>query len=354
MTEILSRGEVDQLLSSIEEIDANLEKEKRSSHQTDSIIQKKIQLYDFRHPDRFSKEQLRTIEIMHETFARLVTNNFSTQLRTLVSVQIASVSQITYEEFVKTAANPTLFAVIDMRPFSGSAMIEINPSITFTIMEILFGGEGGSIFNRELTEIEQAVAENIIEGMLEYFRETWKKIINLRPHLLNIETNPNLVQVVPPNEMMLLIIFNCKINNIDGLINIAIPYITIEPIVSKLSAQTWYAVDISGENDEKVKGKLTRIMTEVEMDVTAVIGKVQLSIDEILSLKTGDVVMLDGAKFTDPISLCIGDIKKFNVIPGRKANRLAVKIIDGIQENVQTEDDDFSSSYQEKDQLEDL
>ncbi len=352
MTEILSRSEVDQLLSSIEEIDSALEKEKQTSQATDSIIQKRIQLYDFRHPDRFSKEQLRTIEIMHETFARLVTNNFSTQLRTLVSVQIASVSQITYEEFVKTVANPTLFAVIDMRPFSGSAMIEITPSITFTIMEILFGGEGGSLFNRELTEIEQAVAENIIEGMLEYFRETWKKIINLRPHLLNIETNPNLVQVVPPNEMMLLIICNCKINNIDGLINIAIPYITIEPIVSKLSAQTWYAVDISGDHDEQVKETLMTTMTEVEMDITAVIGKVNLNIDEILSLKKGDVVMLDAAKYTDPISLFVGDIERFRVIPGKKANRLAVKIIDNLKESDKYEDTTYP--YQGKNKLEDI
>lgn len=330
MTEVLSQDEVDQLLTSIGEIDSFIENEAQGAQLTDSIVQKKIQLYDFRHPDRFSKEQLRTIEIMHETFARLVTNNLSTQLRTPVSVQIASVSQITYEEFVKTVSNPTLFAVIDMRPFTGSAIIEISPSITFTIMEILFGGTGGSLLNRELTEIEQAVCENIIEGMLEYFKETWKKILNLRPHLLNIETNPNLAQVIPPNEMMLMILCNCRINNIEGIINVAIPYITIEPVVSKLSAQTWYAVDISGEIDESVKTKLSQNLTAVEVDVTAEIGRAQLTIQEILSLKKDDVILLENAKFTDPISLYVGDIKKFHVIPGKRSNRLAVKVIEDL------------------------
>ncbi len=328
MTEVLSQDEIDQLLSSIEEIDTLVDDETLHSSGNESLVQKKIQLYDFRHPDRFSKEQLRTIEIMHETFARLVTNNLSNQLRTLVSVQIASVSQITYEEFVKTVSNPTLFSVIDMRPFSGSAIIEISPSITFTIVEILFGGLGGSIFNRELTEIEQALSENIIEDMLEHFRETWKKIVSLRPHLLNIETNPNLAQVVPPNEMMLLIMCNCRINNVEGLINIAIPYITIEPIVSKLSAQTWYAVDMTSDTDERIKTRLSKSLNHVTVDVSAVFGSTQLTIKEIISLKKNDIIMLGDAKYTDPISLYVGDKEKYKVIPGKRKNRLVVKVLE--------------------------
>lgn len=342
MTEVLSQDIIDNLLGSIGEVsddNGGLD----SGHSDESgVTERKIKLYDFRHPDRFSKEQMRTIEIMHETFSRLVTNNLSTRLRTPVDVHIASVHQITYEEFIRTVPTPTMFAIIDMQPFNGSAILEIDPAISFSIVERLFGGEGGSVINREMTEIELAVSENIVEIMLGYLREAWRKIVNLRPHLIQIETNPQLAQVVPPSEMLLMILFNCRINNVEGMMNIAIPYITIDPIVSKLSAHTWYASGGSTSTSPKTIEYLNRNVNDLEIDVIAMMGKTTLTMEEIINLKKGDVITMNTVKYKDPINIFVGEEKKYTAIPGNFKGKKAVKIIEVIETNEDLEylDDD--------------
>lgn len=340
MTEVLSQDIIDNLLGSIGEVS---EEVLDSSQVDDSgISEKKIKLYDFRHPDRFSKEQMRTIEIMHETFSRLVTNNLSTRLRTLVDVHIASVHQITYEEFIRTIPTPTMFAIIDMQPFNGSAILEMDPAISFTIVERLFGGEGGMVLNREMTEIELAVSENIVEIMLGYLREAWRKIVNLRPHLIQIETNPQLAQVVPPNEMLLMIVFNCRINNVEGMMNIAIPYITIDPIVSKLSAHSWYASGGSTVRSAKVIDHLNKNVSDLEIPITAMMGRTTLTVEEVINFKQGDVITMNTVKYNEPISVFVGDEEKYKAIPGNYRGKKAVKIIEVLEkdENDELEDDE--------------
>ena len=331
LTEVLSKDNIENLLSSIEEVQS-INREQKTAAVDDLILKKTIKLYDFRHPDRFSKEQMRTIEIMHETFSRLVTNNLSTQLRTLVDIHIASVHQITYEEFTRTIPNPTLFSIIDMQPFNGSAILEIDPSVTFAIVERLFGGDGTLLLDRELTEIEQAVAENIIDIMLGYLREAWHKIVNLRPHLVQIETNPQLAQVVPPNEMMLMIVFNCRIDNVEGMINIAIPHITIDPIVSKLSAYTWYASTGANRTSITTEEHLKSNMTNLDLEVKAVLGQLNLPVGQILNLKKGDVLALHDVKYKNPIKVLVGEEEKFKGIPGVIKSRRAVKIIEVLDQ----------------------
>lgn len=340
MTEVLSAADVDYLLDSIEAIGdvsriGDPSDDENASDMVSTIAQKKIKLYDFRHPDRFSKEQLRTIEIMHETFARLVTNSLSTRLRTFVEVHVQSVSQITYEEFIKTIPNPTLFSVLDMQPLKGSAVLEINPSITFSIVERLFGGSGGAVLNRELTEIEQSVASSIVESMLGFLREAWRRIIQLRLHLLQIETNTQLAQIIPPNEMMLMIVFSCRINDVDGMINIAIPYITIESIIPKLSAHTWYTAG-GIEEEPEVFDNLRKSLENVDVNITAVLGTLKLSFGEVLSLQPNDVLQLYDVKYNQPINVYVEKEKKFKAIPGRMGTKKAIRIVENL--SVKAED----------------
>ena len=231
MTEILSQDEIDALLSAI------------SSGEVDpddySAVgeQKKVKIYDFRRPDKFSKDQIRTLQMMHETFARLTTTALSAQLRALVSVHVGSVDQLTYEEFIRSIPNPTTLAVINMDPLRGSAVLEIDPSITFTIIDRLFGGLGEPTkITRELSDIELSVMEGIIVRILGNLREAWSTVIDLRPRLGAIETNPQFAQIVPPNDMVVLITLETKVGDVEGMTNLCIPYITIEPIISKLSA----------------------------------------------------------------------------------------------------------------------
>ncbi|MCK5200101.1 MAG: flagellar motor switch protein FliM, partial [Spirochaetales bacterium] len=228
MNEVLSQDEIDQLLTAI----STGEIETEAVSQTQE--QRKIKIYDFKRPDKFSKEQIRTVSIMHETFARLTTTAMSAQLRSLVNVHVASVDQLTYEEFIRSIPNPTTLGIINMDPLKGSAVLEIDPAITFSIIDRLFGGKGeGTKVNRDLSDIEQSVMENIIVRILGNLREAWSQVIDLRPRLGQIETNPQFAQIVPPTEMVVLVTLETKVGEVEGMMNFCIPYLTIEPIISK-------------------------------------------------------------------------------------------------------------------------
>lgn len=330
MTEILSQDEIDALLTAIStgEVDTDdIEK---------GTTQKKVKIYDFRRPDKFSKDQIRTIQMMHETFARLTTTSLSAQLRTLISVHVASVDQLTYEEFIRSIPNPTTLAIVNMDPLKGSSVLEIDPSITFTIIDRLFGGSGESTkLNRELTEIELSVMEGIIVRILGNLRESWANVIDLRPRLGNIETNPQFAQIVPPNDMVVLVTLETKVGEVEGMTNFCIPYITIEPIISKLSAQYWYSSIRKGATTENMNVIKSRLDI-VSVPLTAELGSVDISIKDLLALKQGDAVKLKDTKTTSEMVVKIGNRDKFTCRPGVIGSKMAVQVT-GIIEEVSDE-----------------
>lgn len=326
MTEILSQDEIDALLTAIStgEVD--------TSEYSQAKEQKKVKIYDFRRPDKFSKDHIRTLQMMHETFARLTTTALSAQLRALVHVHVASVDQLTYEEFIRSIPNPTTLAVINMDPLKGSAVLEIDPSITFTIIDKLFGGMGEPVkISRELTDIELSVMEGIIVRILGNLREAWSNVIDLRPRLGNIETNPQFAQIVPPNDMVVLITLETKVGEVEGMTNLCIPYISIEPVISKLSAQYMYSSIRKGATDENLSIIQSRLES-VTLPVIAEIGEAKISFREVLSLLPGDVIKLPDTKIGSDMVLKVGGRKKFKCRPGLVSSRIAVKIGDRIEE----------------------
>ncbi|OQX30005.1 MAG: flagellar motor switch protein FliM, partial [Spirochaeta sp. LUC14_002_19_P3] len=279
MTEVLSQDEIDQLLSTISSGEAEAESAPQITER------KNIRIWDFRRPDKFSKEQIRTVSFMHETFARLTTTGLAAQLRSLVHVHVASVDQLTYEEFLRSIPSPTALAVINMDPLAGSAILEIDPAITFTIIDRLFGGPGEGIkINRELSEIERAVIESIVVRILGNLREAWGQVVDLRPRLGQIDTNPQFVQIVPPTEMVLLVTMDTKVGNVEGMMNFCIPYLTIEPIISKLSAQYWYSLVRRGTTSENLD-VLRERLEKVSIPLIAEVGKINLPLKEIMSMQ---------------------------------------------------------------------
>ena len=211
MNEVLSQDEIDQLLQAISS------GEPEAEDYTPVNDTRKIKIYDFKRPDKFSKEQIRTVSIMHETFARLTTTSLSAQLRSMVHVHVASVDQLTYEEFIRSIPTPTTLAVINMDPLKGNAILEIDPAITFSMIDRLFGGTGqGTKVQRDLTDIEQSVMEGIIVRILANMREAWTQVIDLRPRLGQIETNPQFAQIVPPSEMVVLVTLETRTTISDG------------------------------------------------------------------------------------------------------------------------------------------
>lgn len=331
MNEVLSQDEIDQLLQAISSGESDTDDFKPVSDT------RKIKIYDFKRPDKFSKEQIRTVSIMHETFARLTTTSLSAQLRSLVHVHVASVDQLTYEEFIRSIPTPTTLAVINMDPLKGNAVLEIDPAITFSMIDRLFGGTGqGAKVSRDLTDIEQSVMEGIIVRILANMREAWTQVIDLRPRLGQIETNPQFAQIVPPSEMVVLVTLETKVGEEEGMMNFCIPYLTIEPIISKLSSQFWFS-SVRRSSTTQYLGTLKEKLSDVDMDVVAEIGTINLPIRDVLSLRVGDVVRLSNVRVGDPLTLSVGNKKKFYCQPGVVGKKMAVQVIGKIEQN-DTED----------------
>ncbi len=326
MTEILSQDEVDALLSAISSGDVTPEAYGSGAEQ------RKVKIYDFRRPDKFSKDQIRTLQMIHETFARLTITALSAQLRALVGVHVGSVDQLTYEEFIRSIPNPTTIAVVNMNPLRGSAVLEIDPSITFTIIDRLFGGPGDpSKITRELSDIEMSVMEGIIVRMLGNLQESWSTVIDLRPRLGNIETNPQFAQIVPPNDMVVLITFETKVGDVEGMANLCIPYITIEPIISKLSAQYWYSSIRKGGGDEN-RAIVQERLDNIHIPVRAEVGEVDLPLSQVLELRNGDVVRLGNTTAKSDMTLKVGQRQKFHCRAGKVGKRTVVKIGNAVKD----------------------
>ncbi len=334
MTEVLSQDEIDQLLTAISTGEVEGEEALKRAET------RKIKIYDFKRPDKFSKDQIRTLQMMHETFARLTTTSLSAQLRTIVHVHVASVDQLTYEEFLRSIPNPTTLSVINMDPLKGSSIFEIDPSITFTIIDRLFGGPGeASKINRELTDIELSVIEGIIVRILGNLREAWSNVIDLRPRLGNIETNPQFAQIVPPSDMVVLITLETKVGDVEGMTNFCIPYLTIEPIITKLSAQYWYSSIRKGGTTENLAILKKRLDT-VYVNLIAELGSLDINVKDVLNLQKGDIIKLEHNKVNDNMLLKIGNKKKFYSRPGVVGTHMAVQITGKAEPQV-TEDEMF-------------
>ena len=342
MNEVLSQDEIDQLLQAISTGESDTDEFKPV---TDT---RRIKIYDFRRPDKFSKEQIRTVSNMHETFARLTTTSLSAQLRTLVHVHVASVDQLTYEEFIRSIPTPTTLAVINMDPLKGNAVLEIAPEITFIIIDRLFGGKGdtGGKVNRDLTDIEQSVMEGIIVRILANMREAWTQAIDLRPRLQQIETNPQFAQIVPPSEMVILVTLEIKIGEESGMMNICIPYITIEPIVSKLSSSFWFS-SVRRSSSTQYLETLKEKLADVEIELVATVGTINVPIRDVLSLHTGDVIRLNTVKVGDPLTLNVGDKKKFYCQPGIVGKKIAIQVIEKIGDNEAEEFEELTPEGEE-------
>ncbi len=342
MNEVLSQDEIDQLLQAISSGENETDDFKPVSDT------RRIKIYDFRRPDKFSKEQIRTVSNMHETFARLTTTSLSAQLRALVHVHVASVDQLTYEEFIRSIPTPTTLAVVNMDPLKGNAVLEIAPEITFIMIDRLFGGSGdtGGKVNRDLTDIEQSVMEGVIVRILANMREAWTQVIDLRPRLQQIETNPQFAQIVAPGEMVILVTLEIKIGEEAGMMNICIPYITIEPIVSKLSSQFWFS-SIRKSSTTQYLGTLKEKLSDVDMDIIAEVGTMNVSIRDVLNLRIGDVVRFNDIRVNDPLTLSVGTRKKFYCQPGVVGKKMAVQIIGKMKESDEDEFEELSAEGDE-------
>lgn len=299
----------------------------------DEFADRSIKTYDFKRPDKFSKDQIRTLQMIHESFARSTTTELSAQLRSLASLSVASVDQLSYEEFMKVVPSPTSLGVIDMDPLEGKALLEMDPALAFQIVDRLFGGTGETTpadIERELTDIEHSVIERVFMSLLNNLRDAWENIIDLRPRLEQIESNPQFVQIVPPNDMVVLITFDTKIGDVEGMANLCIPYVILGPVVDQLSATYWYSSGEQGLTDEEMD-RLRQQLDFVEVPLSVQVGTTEVSSQDLVNLEEGDILKLD-TDMDEPFKLSINGNPKYDCKPGLRGKTLAIQVLEPIEE----------------------
>ncbi len=331
MAEVLTQGEIDALLAALSSGSVDVDEIKVEEKK------EKVKTYDFRTPNKLSKDQLRTLQMLHDNFCRLLTTTLSAQIRSLVEIQVGSIEQLAYDEFIRSLPEPTILSIVDMAPLDGQILVEIAPEIGFAIIDRLFGGRGAPVGqNRPFSDIEEIVLEKVINWFLGCIPEAWENVVKLKPNLNEIESNPQFVQIIPHNDVVILITLEAKVAKADGLINICIPYITIEPIVNKLNAQFWFS-SIRKEQTVQNINALRRRIGVAELLVQAILGTTTITVRDLVNLSVGDVVPLV-EKTTDPLTVKIGKKQKFTAKPGTRNNRIAIQILDTI--NGEEEDDE--------------
>lgn len=324
MGDILSQYEIDELLKALNTGEIDVQQMQTTTQE------KKIRSHDFRRPSKFAKDHLKTLNIIYDNYARMVTNFLTGYLRTLVQVDVISVESLAYIDFSNSIANPVIFAVVDFSPLSGSIIFEIEPVIAFALVDRILGGKGYSMEKvRDFTEIELAIIERIIIQVLNLMRESWENVVSIKPRLERIETNVQFAQIIAPNEMVALITLRARVGGIEGIINICIPHMVVEPIASKLSTRFWFSA-IEKETTKEIKQAIENKIQYTVVPVRAVLGKTLITVSDFLELQLGDVLPLDKSVSGD-IEVLVGELTKFCAKPGVRKNRIALKITEVIK-----------------------
>lgn len=336
--DVMSQEEIDALLAAV----AGGEVKAEDMKQEDT---RKIKTYDFKRPDKFSKDQIRTLYMLHESFTRLLNTYLSTHLRTLVSVDVASVEQLTYQEFVQSMANPSVISVLGVPPLKGNIIFEVGTDLAFAFIDRVFGGDGNtSMKARVLTEIEDAVMRRFINAAMVNFKEAWANVATINPFLETTESNPQFTQIVTPSEMVVIVTIQAKIGEIEGMMNICIPYLVLEPIMSKLTTTFWVASSISKDENsghaEMIREKLSHTLVPFVVEV----GEVQITIKEFLTLGFGDVLQLN-TKVKEDLPCKVGSNAKFYCRPGTFGKRMAVQITRVVTTEDEAEEEVEEAEY---------
>jgi len=249
----------------------------------------RVKKYDFTRPDKFSHDQIKTLSIVHKTFSRLATLSLSGLLRKKAEIKVAQVDQLAFFEFIDSVPDPSAMAVIEMSPLRGSAILQIDPQVCFPLCDWIFGGSGSGDFgNRELSAMERSITSIMVETILSDLGEAWKPLVDLKPSLGQIETSPQMAMIVPPTEMVILVSFKVETGGHEGMINLCIPFLSIEPLLEKLSVLYWHSQTWSDRREYLPAGGVASL----KLDCEIVTEGEELSLKQIGQLKKGSLVHL--------------------------------------------------------------
>ncbi len=322
MAKILTQEEIDALLTTVTEGESETQGGNLGSRKLQSII-----AYDFRHPNRVSKDQIRTLENMHDNFAGHYASTLSAMLRALVDVDLVSVDQITYSEFIMSLVTPSCTYTFAAPPLDGVALVDFNPTLTFSFIDRIFGGNGKLLeTERELTGIERTVMGRLSTKLYRDLEMAWENIAKIAVEQKSFETNPQFIQIVPPGETVVVVSLQVKLFQSTGLLTLCYPYVSLEPIITKLSAQNW--IDATKKkNLESDQEMNLRNLSQVDVEVAAVLLHSNLRMNDFMRLKQGDIIPSE-KKIELPIEVYINKRKKFRARPGLSGKKRAFQVIE--------------------------
>ncbi|MGI1804843.1 flagellar motor switch protein FliM [Exiguobacterium sp. TDN 0502] len=326
MSEVLSQHEIDALLSAISSGDMEVE-EIRSQEE-----QRRVKTYDFKRALRFSKDQLRNLTRIHEQFARVLTTHFSAQLRTYVQFTVNTVEQLPYDEFIHSIPNMTLINLVDLHPLDGKVIFEVNPNIAYAMLDRLLGGPGEGMNKIEnLTEIETRILTQLFKRAFVQYGAAWESVMEVEAEYDDLEINPQFLQLVSPNETVILVSIYVTVGEVSGTLNVCLPFVTLESVLPKLSSHYWMQQEkrTTADNQES-EHMQTQLMSSV-VDLKAVLGQTELSFGELLHLEVGDCLSLK-TRASDAVDVFVDDRKMFKARPGLNGKHLALQVLQRIEE----------------------
>lgn len=324
MGEVLSQDEIDNLLKALStgELDADEMK---------NTDERQVKDYDFARPAKFSKEHLRTLEIIFEHFGRLLATNLPAYLRKSFSVDVVNSEVVIYSEFSNALSNPVLLGVVGMDPLMGNVIMEMASNLGFAIVDRLLGGVGNSLEKeRDFSEIELSILERVFTICVNLLHEPWENVVEITPRLNRIETNSQFAQIISPSETIAIVTINLKIGDVEGLMNICLPYTTLEPVMDKLNTKYWFST-MKEKDSNSYEAAIENIIDNALIPMKAVLGTSKINVQDFVNLQLGDIIRLD-RKVDDELEVYVGNIKKFKALPGYSDNKYAVRVTEILRE----------------------
>ena len=324
MGEVLSQNEIDSLLAALStgELDVDEMQDKGD---------RQVKNYDFKRPAKFSKEHLRTLEIIYEHYGRLLATNLPVYLRKNITVTVASSETVTFSEFTNALSNPVILGIINFQPLGGNIILDLAANLGFAMVDRMLGGKGLPLEkNRDFTEIEMTIIEKLMVISMQLMREPWKNVLEISPVLDRIETNPQFAQIIAPNEMIAIVTLNMKIGDVEGFMNVCLPYFTLESVMDRLNTRYWFST-MTEESDENYEMYIEALIKRVDVPIKVIMGRSAVSVNDFVNLQPGDIIRLD-TQVDSELDVYVGNIRKFCAVPGTDKDKYAARVTKIIRE----------------------
>lgn len=329
VTDVLSQEEIDRLLQAVSSGEVSIEEIKKEE-------EKKVKPYDFRRPSKFSKEHIRVFDMIHENFARSVSTYLSGRVRTFTNINLASIDQISYEEFIRSLPTPSFIVVFTAPEFVGNAIMEMNLEVFYTILDLILGGPGIPHVKRTPSDIETSIMRKEVINILTNLAQAWSEVYHFVPSIESIENNPQFVQIAPPNEMVLLVSLFVTIGKTEGFLNVCWPSSLTEPFMDRLTSRSWFTTKREQISEKMIEDLKQNIKT-MNVTLSAILGEATLTVKEILDLEVGDVIRLRTHK-DDQIVVEVQQKAKFMAQPGTFKGHRAVKVTEILKPEVEEDE----------------